>query len=194
MTFEDVMRLYPLEFEARDSRFVLRPVEASDQPAMLAFANSLPEHELLFLRRDITDPDEVTEWIDASTSGPMVTLLLCEGDAVVGYVVLDRSPLRWSRHVGEMRILVGPTVRGKGVGRLLTKEAFRIAAALGIEKMVAQMTVDQAGAIAIFGDYGFENEAILERHVKDRSGTAYDLLIMRRWVDPEEAEIILEQP
>ena len=37
------------------------------------------------------------------------------------------------------------------------------------------------------------NEAVLERHVKDRDGNPYDLMVMRRWVDPEETAILLEQ-
>jgi ribosomal protein S18 acetylase RimI-like enzyme len=85
-------------------------------------------------------------------------------------------------------------VRGLGLGRTLMKEAFRVAGAMGIEKMVAQMTTDQASAINVFQNYGFENEAILQRHVKDRSGATYDLLVMRRWVDASETDILLEQP
>ena len=45
-------------------------------------------------------------------------------------------------------------MRGKGLGRLLTQEAFAQALERGIEKMVAQMTVDQKGAIATFEGWG----------------------------------------
>ena len=68
-------------------------------------------------------------------------------------------------------------MRGQGLGRLLTTEAFRIASEMGVEKMVAQMTTDQRTAIAVFQNLGFENEAVLHQHVKDRDGKNYDLLI-----------------
>jgi hypothetical protein len=42
---------------------VLRPMLAGDRVAILAFANALPPHDLLFLRRDITQPDVVDEWV-----------------------------------------------------------------------------------------------------------------------------------
>jgi RimJ/RimL family protein N-acetyltransferase len=69
-------------------------------------------------------------------------------------------------------------MRGKGLGRLLTQEAFALALELGIEKMVAQMTVDQKGAIAVFEGMGFRPEALLRDHVKDREGKKHDLLVL----------------
>ena len=187
------MQLYPMTLEVGVNEVVLRPLEAGDREGLLAFARRLPEHDLLFLRRDITDPSEVQAWIEESTAGELVTLLAVGGSEVAGYVVVDRSRLAWSRHVAELRVLLDPAWRGKSLGRRMTTEAFRVAASMGVEKMVAQMTVDQTGAVTIFQNFGFENEAILERHVKDRAGRTYDLLVLRRWVDAEEAAILLEQ-
>ena len=68
-------------------------------------------------------------------------------------------------------------MRGKGLGRL-TQEAFALALELGIEKMVAQMTVDQKGAIAVFEGMGFRPEALLRDHVKDRERKKHDLLVL----------------
>jgi RimJ/RimL family protein N-acetyltransferase len=60
----------------------------------------------------------------------------------------------------------------------LTREGFNIALALRIEKVVARMTTDQTGARALFHELGFQNEALLKDHVKDRNGTHHDLLLM----------------
>jgi L-amino acid N-acyltransferase YncA len=191
MTIEQLWRRFPLQVMTRGEPVVLQRAAPRDAAALLRFARGLAEHELLFLRRDITDPAQVDEWLGDAR---LITLLVTRGDEVCGYLVVDPSQVRWSRHVAEVRVLLGSAVRGLGLGRTLMKEAFRVAGAMGIEKMVAQMTTDQASAINVFQNYGFENEAILQRHVKDRSGATYDLLVMRRWVDASETDILLEQP
>lgn len=184
---------YPIELRLGQGSIVLRPPRPPDREAILAFAQSLPTHDLLFLRRDITRPEEVSAWIAAVAAGDLATVLALRDDAVVGYSVVDRSPLEWMRHVAELRVMVAASMRGQGLGRLLTTEAFRIASEMGVEKMVAQMTTDQRTAIAVFQNLGFENEAVLHQHVKDRDGKNYDLLILRRAVSEFEASVILEE-
>jgi RimJ/RimL family protein N-acetyltransferase len=71
---------------------------------------------------------------------------------------------------------------------LLTQEAFANALGLGIEKMVAQMTLDQKGAIATFEGLGFRPEALLRDHVKDREGRTHDLLVLSHDVARFEAQ------
>ena len=72
---------------------------------------------------------------------------------------------------------------------LLTQEAFALALELGIEKMVAQMTVDQKGAIAVFEGMGFRPEALLRDHVKDREGKKHDLLVLSHDVARFESQM-----
>ena len=48
----------------------------------------------------------------------------------------------------------------------------------GSAKMVAQMTVDQRGAIGVFEGLGFRAEALLHDHVKDRDGRTHDIVIL----------------
>ena len=68
-------------------------------------------------------------------------------------------------------------MRGNGLGRALTDAIFAQALDRGIEKMVAQMTIDQKGAIATFEELGFKAEALLRDHVRARDGEKYDLLV-----------------
>ena len=46
---------------------------------ILAFARALPEHDLLFLRRDITQPDQVDAWLRDTTAGNATTVLAVDG-------------------------------------------------------------------------------------------------------------------
>ena len=126
-------------------------------------------------------------------AGDLATVLAIREGRVIGYCVVDRSPLAWMRHVAELRVMVAAEMRGKGLGRMLTTEAFRIASEMGVEKMVAQMTTDQRTAIAVFQNLGFDNEAVLHDHVKDRDGKSYDLLMLARAVSEFETSVILEE-
>ncbi len=156
----------------------VRPMTADDRSAVLAFADGLPDHDLLFLRRDIRDTEVVDEWIGEIDSGRIVTLLAVVDDEMVGYASIDRSQLRWSSHVAEIRVVISEAARGKGLGRLLVEQAFQAAVAAGIEKLVARMTPDQKGAVAAFEGLGFVAEGLMRNHVRDLSGAKHDLLVM----------------
>jgi len=183
-------RNYPREVHMDGLVVNLRKMTSADRENALAFARSLPEHDLLFLRRDITRPEAIDVWLNGIERGRITSILAEHDGAVVGYATVDRGELSWSPHVGELRVLVSPKMRGKGLGRLLTQEAFAIALGQGIEKMVAQMTVDQKGAISTFQGMGFRPEALLRDHVKDRSGKKNDLLILSHDVAGFQAQMI----
>ncbi len=156
----------------------IRPLSAGDERALLAFARSLPAHDLLFLPRDISEPKVLKAWIRESEGGGMMSLVAAEGDAIVGCGAIAHDPLSWSPHVGELRVLLGAGARGKGVGRRLTQRLFALAVEAGLQRIVAQMTVDQTAAIAVFEGLGFRAEAMLRGHVKDRAGKRHDIVIL----------------
>ena len=53
----------------------LRPFERADRDAMLEFARALPTHDLLFLRRDITEPKVLSAWVRQLETGAITSLL-----------------------------------------------------------------------------------------------------------------------
>ncbi len=159
------------------SELTLRRMEVADRDVFVAFTRALTDHDLLFLRTDITNPDVVDGWLGNIQAGRTVTIVADRAGAIVGYGSLHLGNAAWSQHVGELRVLIGPEMRGKGLGRALTDAIFAQALDRGIEKMVAQMTIDQKGAIATFEEIGFRAEALLRDHVKDRHGEKHDLLV-----------------
>jgi len=160
------------------SHVEVRPMVAGDRDRMLSFARSLPDHDLLFLRRDITRPEEIDGWLSDIASGGSTTLVATDDGQIVGYASVSRSSPPWRRHVAELRVLTAPGRRGQGLGRALTNHAFLAAVDLGVEKMVAQMTPDQEVAIGVFYRLGFEQEARLVREVQDRGGRKHDLIVL----------------
>ncbi len=70
----------------------LRLMGAADKAAILQFAYSLPQEDLLFLRSDITDPANADEWIESIEKGATVTLLAEPERHVVGLRQPPREP------------------------------------------------------------------------------------------------------
>jgi len=85
--------------------------------------------------------------------------------------------------------VVGAEMRGHGLGRQLIQESFAQALEAGLEKLVAQMTTDQRGAIAMFESMGFRAEALLAGHVRDRSGKKHDIAMLSHDVAEVQARL-----
>jgi RimJ/RimL family protein N-acetyltransferase len=177
-------RAYPQTMTTPSGDLVLRLLTCDDEQAVLAFAQKLAMHDLLFLRRDISNPRVVAAWMNATRDGSIVTIAAFrqregggDGD-VLGCATIVRDELGWSSHVCELRVLIAPELRGQRVGQRLTPECFALALEMGLEKMVAQMTVDQRGAIAVFEGLGFRAEALLRNHVKDQDGNTHHLVVL----------------
>jgi RimJ/RimL family protein N-acetyltransferase len=171
-------RTYPRMMETDVGEIELRLMTRADEEAVLAFARKLPTHDLLFLPRNISEPKVLSAWISEIERGAIISLLATWGESVVGCGTVVRDPHSWSPHVGEIRMVVLPEVRGTGVGRVLSQETFALALGAGLEKLTAQMTVDQQAAIALFESLGFKAEALLRDHVRDAGGKKHDIVVL----------------
>ncbi|MEG3149698.1 GNAT family N-acetyltransferase [Sphingomonas sp. ZT3P38] len=156
----------------------IRRFVPGDRDAMLAFANTLPEHDLLFLGRDLRHPRVIEAWQAAIEDGWIDSLIAEDEGRFVGTAALVRDPLGWSAHVGEIRLLVAPGKRGGGIGRDLLEAIYSVAVERDVEKLIAQMTPDQIGSVMLFESLGFRAEALLKDHVRDADGRTHDLAIL----------------
>jgi RimJ/RimL family protein N-acetyltransferase len=161
-----------------DRTIEIRAFKRGDAVHVAQFAAGLPVHDLLFLSRDIQHSRVIEAWEQAIVQGEMDSLVAYDGNTVVGTTAIVRDPLGWSSHVAEIRLLVAPSMRGHGLGRLLLDESIRLAGDRDALKLVARMTPDQKGAIALFEESGFRGEAMLRDHVRDRDGKVFDLAIL----------------
>ena len=172
-------RTYPHTVTLRDGTPVtFRLMTAGDAGRIGAFARSLPEDDLLFLRMDITDPGAVALWVRNLEAGLATTVIAEVNGETAGYASLVQNRVAWQRHLGEIRTQVGPARRSRGLGRALAGEIFSIGRERGLRKIVAQMTTDQKGAIATFERLGFKPEALLQDFVVDHAGRTRDLVVM----------------
>ena len=174
-----ILKSYPREIEVGGNHTVtLRLMGKSDRDRMVGFARALPPDDLLFLRKDITDPEVVDEWIREIVRGRTVTVLGEKDDELLAYGSLLLQETFWGRHMGEIRMLVRPDYRGLGLGLQLASDVFGIAKDAGIEQVIARMTTEQERTRARLERLGFKPEAVLRGFVRDREGKRRDLLVM----------------
>ena len=162
----------------------IQRIEPGDRAALERFLDEIPDADRTFLKEDVADPDVVAAWVLPGDARSIAV----EGGDVVGYVAVIALH-GWSSHVGEVRIVVDPDHRGRGVGQALARHAVLEALELGVAKLVVEVIADQEALIAMFVALGFEPEALLIDHVRDRSGELRDLLVLAHSVQDQWASM-----
>lgn len=177
-------RLYPRQARLDNGKTLeLRLMTAAERDDIIELARSLPQGDVLFLRMDITDARNIDEWVRNIEAGRTVTVLAYDEGRLAGWASLHYNDVLWTRHVGEIRTIVGTDYRGIHLGARLVEEIFTVAKELGLKKITAQMTSDQKGARATFERIGFRPEALLADHVVDSTGRTHDMLVMSYDID-----------
>jgi ribosomal protein S18 acetylase RimI-like enzyme len=146
-------------------------------PALRAFLDGLPEGDVTFIKEDVRDPAVAERWVREPDPACRWVALEEDGGSIAGLVSI-RPLVGWSSHVGELRLVVAPAARGRGLGRTLARHALQKALELGLAKIVVEVVAEQEGAVRMFTDLGFRGEALLENHIRDRSGELRDLFVL----------------
>ena len=168
---------YPVSTQLGGEEYRIRAMSPDDGEALMVFARELPSHDTLYMRRDITRQSGRASWIKELRDGVIYSLVAEDSYGLCGYSSINLNELEWTRHIADLRVTTATRSRGRGLGRLLARQAFNIAVALDIEKLLARMTPDQEGARVLFQELGFQPEALLRDHIKDRDGNYHDLLL-----------------
>jgi L-amino acid N-acyltransferase YncA len=175
--------MYPRTVIVKDDFEVeLWPMTADDAPALLEFYRSLPAEDLLYLREDVTTPEAMDRWVEGIESEQVWHLLAGYQGRIVADGELNCSFYGWSRHVGEVRLVVDRAFRGSGLSMVIARELLTQSVDEGLHKVIVQMAVDQQTAIHLFEKLGFHHEAILPEHVQDQDGKLRDLIIMAYFI------------
>ena len=164
----------------------IRELDAADREAIERFVERVPEGDRTFFKEDVQSPAVIEAWTRPGTARAVAV----DGGEVVGYVAV--VPLHgWSSHVGEVRVVVDPERRGRGIGRALARRAVTGAIELDLRKMVVEVVAEQEATIAMFRSLGFDPEALLTDHVRDQSGALRDLMILAHSVEAQWSSMVV---
>lgn len=175
---------YPKEICLKDGKRIrIRLFVEGDREGLKKFFQGLSEQDRMFLKEDFSCDEALDELVHGIRSGSVQPLLAEVDREIIGYALLHRYRFSWLRHIGEIRIAVTKAYRKKGLGTHLAKEVFYMALKEGLQKIIAEMMVDQVDAIRVFEKLGFQKEAVLKDHVIDLKNRSRDLLIMSQNLD-----------
>ena len=157
----------------------IRPIESADAARLRTFFAGVPEGDRTFFREDVLEPATIERWLADTVARRLVAVV---DGAIAGYVAVLPG-IGWSEHVGEIRLVVGPQHRRRGLGRAMAHAAVTEAIGLGLTKLIVEVVADQDPTVNMFSTIGFEAEGLLRDHVRSRTGEEHDLLILSHFVD-----------
>jgi ribosomal protein S18 acetylase RimI-like enzyme len=158
----------------------VRRLSAASVPALREFLARLPEGERRWFEEDVLDPSVAEAWAADDRSPRLLAVDADDRVVVYGDVRRGRG---WSSHVGEMTLMVDPDQRRQGHGKTMSRLLLIEALKAGMTKVVVEVVADETPAIAMFGQLGFEPEALLRGHVRDRGGELRDLIVLAHPVE-----------
>jgi L-amino acid N-acyltransferase YncA len=178
---------YPTIYLTTDgAQMTIRPMVPEDKDELLDFFRRIPPADRFGLKEDVTDPKIIERWaltLDYSRALPLLAIL--DGQ-IVGDATLHHRRAGARQHIGEVRVVVDPNYRNRGVGRGLLHKLIDIAGNKGLKKLMFEVIADTEEAARHTAQVlGFVPVAYLPGQVQDAGGHLHDLIIMeRRLLDP----------
>ncbi|MBI2765898.1 MAG: GNAT family N-acetyltransferase [Chloroflexi bacterium] len=175
------IKRYPRTTELRDGSTVeLRPMMRDDADGLHALFQRVPESERFYLKEDVTDPDVLRSWAEHLDYDRALPLLATANGRVVADVVLLRQRGGSRRHAAEIRPVIDPEYRGKGLGVLMMRDLVDIAWDAELEEVIFETVADiQDEALQAASFLGAVHAGRVEALARDPDGHPHDVVFMR---------------
>ena len=173
---------YPTVHLTEDGeQMTIQPMLPTDGEALLDFFRRIPEEDRFYLKEDVTSPKVIERWAASLDYSRALPLLAIMDDKIVGDATLHHRRAGARQHIGEVRIVVDPAYRNRGVGRGLLYKLIDIAGDKGLKKLVFEVVAEREEPARHTAQLlGFVPIAALAGHVRDSAGNSHDLIIMER--------------
>jgi len=172
------MGKYPLEKTLKDdSKIIIRELLPEDEEKSLAFFQSLPIEDRQYLRMDVTQMKNIKRRMNP---GPFLNTwrIIAEQDnAIYGDGYICNHKTGWMRHVSEIRCIIHPEFKRKGLGTHLLWELFHRTLVDNTRIVFAEIMPEQKPAISVLEKLGFKLGMVKPKHVKDIQGKTHDLYV-----------------
>jgi L-amino acid N-acyltransferase YncA len=171
---------YPKDICLRDgTRVTIRPLQVGDEEALLQFFLGIPEEERYFLKDDVTSPQVISEWVERLDYQRAFPLLAFADGQVVADAVLIRQRGNARSHIGEVRVVVAPAYRHRGLGTLLIRELCDIADDAGLDKVLFEAVAGKEEEALKAAEWlGFVRIGTIEGGARDQEGRLHDLILL----------------
>lgn len=157
----------------------IRPLQADDRRLAEDFTRSIPSGERAFFDRSLMSDIAIAAW---TRQTPTRRFGAFGDERMVG--VMSVTPgTGWVSHVGDLRIVVAPEARGRGLlGRFVDRSVDE-ARSMEVTKLMIEVSSATMSTVEVLRRHGFGVEATLPDHVRIGNGELHDLLLLTRFVD-----------
>ncbi|MDG2215122.1 MAG: GNAT family N-acetyltransferase [Verrucomicrobiota bacterium] len=179
MSFELALKEIDKSFTADDGIVIeIRPLEAGDEKPLLSFFKNLPQPEVMFFKRRVSDPEVIKSWCENIELDSRLPLLALHEGKVVAISSLLQNKGGWKRHIGRISQSILPKYRQKGIAGKLVQELVDVARMAGLQKVEAEFIDKQEGGQKLFALLGFTHLLRLEDYVQDMQAINHDYVLM----------------
>ena len=156
----------------------IRNLTIDDLDKLMEFYRSFSELDRKYLRVDVTDRHVVEQRIKLIKTGNLTRIIALKDNKIIGDGALELSQEEWRKHQGELRVIVSREYRRKGLGMIIMRELYFIAAGKNVKKIVAKFMRPQSAPRKILRKLDFHEEILIPGYVRDRAGKTQDMVIM----------------
>ena len=160
------------------TEIAVRYITMDDLEKYMAFFRSLPPTDRKYLRIDVTNKILIRERIKQIEKGNVFRIIALKGDDIIASGALELHTDNLHENHGELRVIVSRKFQRRGLGLIMNRELYLIAAQHKVKKVIAKMMKPQTGAVKILKKLGFQEESLIPRCVQDQDYQAQDLVIM----------------
>lgn len=185
-----VIEDYPKEVILKDGTGVtLRPLREGDEDLLFRMFSRLSEDDKWFLDHNVADFGLIENWVKNMDPDRAHSILAVLGGQIIAHATLLRKYYGAKSHIGNIRISVDPSFRGKHLATWMLLDLINLAMAMGLEALIMQLVEDRdAALIRSVKKLEFFEKAVLKDYAKDREGNPHNLVIMvkrlhRLWDD-----------
>lgn len=157
---------------------VIRKLRLDDLDRLMEFYGELPDKDKKYFRVDVTNREVVKQRIKQTRTGNFFRLIALLGDEIIADGNLELSTEEWRKGQGELRVIVAEKYQHKGLGTIMLRELYYLAAQEKVEKIVVRIMRPQKAARAICHKLGLYEEHIIPDYVRDSTGKLQDMIIM----------------
>ena len=160
------------------TRVSIRNLTLNDLDNLMKFNCALPEDDRKYLRVDVTDREVVEQRIRLIESGNISRIIALHEDEIIADGALELFADEWRKHQGELRVIVARTFQHKGLGMIMMRELYFLAAQKKVEMLIVRMMRPQTAARNICRRLGFREELLIPDYLRDLTGATQDMVVM----------------
>ena len=166
------------EFLKDGTEVTIKNLTLNDLDRLMEFYRELPVNERRYFRVDVTKRDVVAQRIKQMKQGNFFRLVALTDDKIVADGNLELSAEEWRKDQGELRVIVAKNYQHKGLGTIMLRELYYLAAQKNVKNVIVRIMRPQKAARAICHKLGLREETMIPDYVRDLSGKKQDMIIM----------------